>query len=349
MRKKVTMQQIADTVGVSKFAVSRALTGKSGVSEQTRDKIIRTAGQLGYFKNGLGGASRTVMHEQEKEKEATPDWRKQTGTILVLFPNIRYQNKDSLYWGPMFEGISARLNEKGFDILTLTEPSSDKVFSLLNPDAIQGVITVGAVSSALLLEFQRMQIPVVMLDHSDSAFHCDTVFSDNISLMREMMNQLIATGYRKFQFVGNIYDAPSFLERWTAFRMTLDEHNIPLEQNMKLFHEETEGLMEAVSEIPKSQLPEVFVCVNDSTALFVLEQLSNQDVSVPEDCAVTGFDNVETDLPLLATVDVNKSLLGRRAVDQLLWRVDHQSLPVERLLIHADLIFRDTYMTAKRG
>lgn len=342
------MQLIADTVGVSKFAVSRALTGKSGVSEQTRDKIIRTAGQLGYFKNGSGSISKAVGTEQDKVREQTMDYRRQTGTILVLFPNIRYQNKDSLYWGPMFEGISARLNELGFDILTLTEPSSDKVFSLLNPEAIQGIITVGTVSSALLLEIQRMQIPVVMVDHSDPAFQCDTVFSDNLSLMREMMTQLIATGYRKFQFVGSIYDASSFLERWTAFRMSLEEHNIPHEQNIKLFHEETEGLMSAVSEYSKSQLPEVFICVNDSTAAFVIEQLTNQEVSVPEDCAVTGFDNVETHLPLLATVDVNKSLLGRRAVDQLLWRIEHMSSPVERLLIHADLIFRDTYMTAKK-
>ncbi|WP_211745789.1 substrate-binding domain-containing protein [Paenibacillus sp. Marseille-Q4541] len=349
MRKKVTMQQIADTAGVSKFAVSRALTGKSGVSEQTRDKIIRTAGQLGYFKNGTGGAARAVVSDEEKDREMNPDWQRQTGTILVLFPNIRHQNMDSLYWGPVFEGISARLNEKGLDILTLTEPSSDKVFSLLNPEAIQGIITVGAVSPSLLLEFQRLQIPVVMVDHSDSAFHCDTVFSDNISLMREMMNQLIAIGYRKFQFAGNIYDAPSFLERWTAFRMMLDEHNIPLEQNTKLFHEDIVGLKEAVSEIPKSQLPEVFVCVNDSTARFVLEQLTNQNVSVPDDCTVTGFDNVMVDLPILATVDVNKSLLGRRAVDQLLWRVEHPSSPAERLLIHAEMIFRDTYMTPKRG
>ncbi|MCL6459865.1 MAG: helix-turn-helix domain-containing protein, partial [Gorillibacterium sp.] len=48
MKQKVTIQQIADLAGVSKFAVSRALSGKTGVSTTTREMIIKTACQLGY-------------------------------------------------------------------------------------------------------------------------------------------------------------------------------------------------------------------------------------------------------------------------------------------------------------
>ncbi|WP_231638656.1 LacI family DNA-binding transcriptional regulator [Paenibacillus sp. JCM 10914] len=51
MKTKVTIQEIADFTGVSKFAVSRALSGKSGVSPQTRDMILKAAGQLGYFRD----------------------------------------------------------------------------------------------------------------------------------------------------------------------------------------------------------------------------------------------------------------------------------------------------------
>lgn len=46
--KKVTMQEIADKVGVSKFAVSKALSGKSGISEATREKIHKVAAEFGY-------------------------------------------------------------------------------------------------------------------------------------------------------------------------------------------------------------------------------------------------------------------------------------------------------------
>ncbi|MDF2836455.1 MAG: LacI family transcriptional regulator, partial [Paenibacillus sp.] len=49
MSKKVTMQQIADSLGVSKFVVSKALAGKEGVSDTTRERVIGAATRLGYF------------------------------------------------------------------------------------------------------------------------------------------------------------------------------------------------------------------------------------------------------------------------------------------------------------
>lgn len=51
MRGKVTLQEIADAAGVSKFAVSRALSGKPGVSEETRAVLVKLAAQMGYFRN----------------------------------------------------------------------------------------------------------------------------------------------------------------------------------------------------------------------------------------------------------------------------------------------------------
>ncbi len=49
-RGRVTLQTIAHEVGLSKYAVSRSLSGKSGVSEETRERIRQTALRLGYSK-----------------------------------------------------------------------------------------------------------------------------------------------------------------------------------------------------------------------------------------------------------------------------------------------------------
>ncbi|WP_058302658.1 LacI family DNA-binding transcriptional regulator [Gorillibacterium timonense] len=335
MRGKVTIQQIADLTGVSKFAVSRALSGKSGVSSQTREMILRAAGQLGYFK------TRSLSEEAERVQ---PESREGTGTILVLFPNIRYQNKDSLYWGPLFDGISARLNQKGRDILTLTEPSGDRLFTLLNPEAIQGIVTVGSISTPILLEIKRLNIPVVMVDHLDPAFHCDMVFTDNLSCMRELMIKLISRGYKNYQFIGNIRDAQSYYERWITFRATLEEFDIPLKQIPVLISPEMEDIHKRLPGIIEEHgLPEVFVCVNDTVASFVIEIMKWIGVDVPGQVAVTGFDNTYESLPILATVNVNEELLGRRAVDLLLWRNRNRTTSFEKLLIQADVMVREAY------
>ncbi|MGF9695731.1 MULTISPECIES: LacI family DNA-binding transcriptional regulator [Paenibacillus] len=336
MGKKVTMQQIADAAGVSKFAVSRALTGKPGVSEQTRDMIVRTAGQLGYFK------AEPKRYSVEPQPERV-NKQSHTGTILILFPNIRSQNRSSLYWGPVFDGISARLNEQGMDILTLTEPSSDRMFSVLNPEAISGIITVGSISTPILLEIYRLQIPLVMVDHEDPAIHGDTVFTDNMKCMKELVLMLVGKGYRRFQFAGQLPDAASFRERWLGYRSVLEEMQLLGTQQAELLGPDLRLIQKAIIEMPIADIPEVIVCANDHTAVNVLRALQNRGVSVPERCAVTGFDNTSMDEPILATVHINKENLGIRAVDQLLWRMDHPDEPYERKLIYSELVVRDEY------
>lgn len=334
MRRKVTIQSIADFTGLSKFAVSRALSGKPGVSSQTRDMIFKAAGQLGYFKDSTAA--------QPPGELIDLDARKWSGTILILFPNIRYQNPDSLYWGPLFNGISTRLDQRGINVLTLTEPKDDSMFSLLNPEAIMGVITVGSISTPILAEIRSLGIPVMMVDHYDPSFPCDSIFTDNLSCMRELMNLVIKKGYRNYQFLGNIRDAQSFYERFLVFRASLEDNEIELKQNPSLNGPEIDNFRETfTAAVTEHGLPEVFVCANDIYALFALETMEIMGMPVPDNLVFTGFDNTHPNLPFLATVNVNKQLLGTRAVDHMLWRILNPGTSYEKILIQADLIVRD--------
>ncbi|MGG3283226.1 LacI family DNA-binding transcriptional regulator [Paenibacillus solani] len=336
MKTKVTIQEIADFTGLSKFAVSRALSGKSGVSSQTREMILKAAGQLGYFKDQPNPSMGRNQQLQE------PENRKWAGAVLVLFPNVRHQNRESLYWGPVFDGISVRLNQKGLDILTLTEPSNDHMFSLLNPQGILGIVTVGSVSTQNLMEIKKLNIPVVMVDHMDPAFQSDTVFTDNMHSMKQIMTKLISRGYKRFQFIGNIGDAQSFRERWIGFSSALEEYQIEHQQVPSLISPEVENISEALLKaLAVMELPEVFVCANDMTAVFVMDALKEQGIDVPGRVQVTGFDNTHDHLPIMATVNVDKELLGMRAVDQLLWRILNSDTNYERLLIQADVLVRE--------
>lgn len=343
MKNKVTLQEIAEFTGVSKFAVSRALSGKPGVSPQTREMILKAAGQLGYFKD-------QSSPPQTRGPLQETDSRKWAGAVLVLFPNVRYQNRESLYWGPVFDGISTRLNQKGLDIVTLTEPSNDHMFSLLNPQGLLGIVTVGSVSTQNLMDIKKLNIPVVMVDHMDPAFQSDTIFTDNIYAMRQMMTKLVSRGFKKFQFVGHIGDAPSFYERYLGFASVLTDHKIEHQQIPELIGPEIDQLYDTLSRsLSKHELPELFVCNNDITAMFVIEILKEKGIEVPRDVQVTGFDNTNDDLPILATVNVDKELLGMRAVDQLLWRILNPGSNYEKLLIQADVIIRELSQSSREA
>lgn len=90
-------------------------------------------------------------------------------------------------------------------------------------------------------------------------------------------------------------------------------------------------------------MSEVFVCANDFFALYTIEALESMGIRVPDQCVVTGFDNVYDNIPVLATVNVNKELLGARAVDQMLWRIVNPESNVEKKLILADVMIREQY------
>ncbi len=67
-------------------------------------------------------------------------------------------------------------------------------------------------------------------------------------------------------------------------------------------------------------LPTAFVCANDHIAHLVMTVLEESGVSIPADCSVTGFDNLDFGRSL-ATVQVLKESVGERAVSQLFWRL----------------------------
>lgn len=93
----------------------------------------------------------------------------------------------------------------------------------------------------------------------------------------------------------------------------------------------------------EDELPEVFVCANDVTAAQVVDVLKEKGIDVPRRCGVTGFDDTNEQMPIYATVRVDKELLGMRAVDQLLWRITNPNSPVEKKLLHAELFVREVH------
>ncbi|MEO3946639.1 LacI family DNA-binding transcriptional regulator [Gorillibacterium sp. CAU 1737] len=343
MKNKVTIQEIADLTGKSKFAVSRALSGKPGVSEETRELIVRTAGQLGYYKRKEAKDARPAAREPKRElPSAIPTLVPASGAILVLFPSIRAQSRTSTSWSSVFDGIASRLTSCPYNVLTLTEPSGDSMFQLLNPVALKGIIVLGPVSTPNLLEMRRLGIPVVMVDHADPAFPCDIITTDHFSSMRELVVKLISKGCRRFQFVGDPGGGLSFQERRLAFRSVLEEYGLPYEQNPDLISRDSlEQVIPRV--LRKDRLPDVFVCSNDDTAALVLKACKELGISIPGQVGVTGFDDSRPDAePLLTTVHVNLEHLGARAADKMLWRIEHPGSHPEKTLVYADPVFRES-------
>ncbi|MFX3634228.1 MAG: LacI family DNA-binding transcriptional regulator [Candidatus Pristimantibacillus sp.] len=355
MSKKVTMQQIADHLGVSKFVISKALSGKSGVNEQTKERVIQAASQLGYFTQKNAYVKSMLKTDQLPEINGA---NKQS--VIVLMPNIRFQTKDSLYWGRIVDGIAARLERDGLGMVIISEQSVDHFLHLLNPSGILGLIGVGEISTSLLLEVHRIGLPMVLVDHEDPLIPTDTVFVNNYDSINRLAKHLMGTGHRQLHFIGDIQFSRSFYDRWTGFRSALEEQGSILGVHDQIFLSlngiESEYFQEqirnwAAKRKKAGNLPTALLCANDFIAICAVRALQELGISVPEQVSVTGFDNIEVAdqlKPKLTTVHVPKETLGRRAVDKLLERIANRQEPVEKLLIAGEILYRESTVASAR-
>jgi LacI family transcriptional regulator len=347
--KKVTMQQIADQVGVSKFAVSQALSGKPGIGEDTRAKIIQTATALGYYSQ----PHTTRLKLKRRMQAGSPSElavNQEKSTVIILIPNVRFQNRESSYWGRIIDGVTLALEQQGIGVMIVTENNSDGFLRVINPNGVLGLIGIGYISNQLLLEIRNAEIPFVLIDHEDPLISCDTIFINNYECMRKLTIHAAYLGHQSMRFVGNPEYSRSFYDRMWGFRSAMEELRLQLPaSDDKLMALDDSGQEMIENEIrdlvQQKHLPTVFVCANDFFAYTVLKSLVSFGVKVPAEVSVTGFDDIEPfekDMPPLTTVQVPNELMGKRAVDILLKRLRELELPYEKLLIHGDIIVRQS-------
>lgn len=345
--KKITMQQIADHLGVSKFVVSKALSGKGGVNEVTKNRVIQAASQLGYFAQKNAYMKNPPLAQQPAALSGKQ-------SVIVLMPNIRFQTKDSLYWGKILEGVSEELEKRGLGMVIVSDSRVDQFIHVLNPGGILGMIGVGQIDSALLLEVHRLGIPMVLVDHEDPLIPTDTVFANNGDCIFRLCNHLIGLGHKRLHFMANIQFSRSFRDRWSGFREALEQNglNTPeindpmLRLNGVDTGEFVQDFEEWIVNRKKSrQLPTALVCANDSIALRVVEVLKRIGIEVPGQITVTGFDNIDDAFrsePPMTTVHVPKEAMGRRAVRKLIERIENPAQVYEKVLVSAELVHRES-------
>lgn len=355
MDKKVSMQQIADAVGVSKYAVSKALAGKEGVSRETREKILEMATRFGYFKQvkagkgkGAAGGGAAYAGADHPPEGKLPDKQ----AVAVLMPNVRLQNLDSAFWSVVVQGIGLALSRRGLGMLIFTEHTPEQFAKVMRPDSLLGLIGVGEVSTSMLLEIRRLGLPFVLTDHEDPLVPSDSIFASNMDSMSLMAGHLLALGHRTFWFLGDTGFSRSFSDRFIGYRKALEDHGLPVDPTrdcIPLSGSDREGNLELLrASLDKVReaglaLPTAWVCANDEIAIMAMELLEERGFRVPVDISVTGFDNIDGSqrIPVpLTTVHVLKEKLGERAVGALLDRIREPDRPVENINLACGLVLR---------
>ncbi len=293
----VGIKDIAKMAGVSVSTVSNVVNGKKNVGEEARSRILKICEDVGYYPNATG---RNL---------------KRGGSNTILF---NFSEFDRSFYLKIINGISDYVNNTDFDLVICTIKSVEKY---MRSSLTCGCITLDiGMKNELLNKTASEKYPIIVLDRVIDNPYIKCIVVNNYDPMVELVQGLADRGYRKFGFVGGPEQTQDNKERYKAFLDAIEKNNIPF-QRKNYFpgdYREKSGYTAAKILMLSEELPEVLVCANDSMAIGAIKFFRENGMRVPEDIAVTGFDNSDlAEVMGLTTVEIPNYERGYLAAQYL--------------------------------
>lgn len=334
---KVTMKDIAKELNISINAVSIALNDKPGVSESMRLKILRTADKMGYI--------------NEKHHYLSVFSK---SNICILMQSY-YANTGHFY-SIVLRSIVECAKQLGYiSILNYFEDNQFEFPDCIIDRKVAGILVVGKISDQNLNQLKNTGIPVVLVDYTSLGDTCDCVLTHNKQGGYLITQYVLDKGYKRVGFFGDLEYSLSFSDRFIGYKQALVNRSITSDiesyiNQYSILHGTEKYVLEndvngIVSLLKKSELPEVFVCANDSNAFILLNTLTLMNIKVPDQIGITGFDDTplcEKTIPKLTTVQVQKELMGEIAVSKLIDRIHRENDVQMTQLLSTNIIERDS-------
>ncbi|MCC2685203.1 MAG: hypothetical protein K0R75_2102 [Paenibacillaceae bacterium] len=350
MPEKVTLQKIADRLGLSLFAVSTALSGKSGVSDDTRKKVIETAHLLGYQIKSAKLPKAPAIGDSEP---SSPAVSRQQKLVLIW---VKPQNRVTSYWESVISGLETACTEFGWShfICTLGREQSFTFPEHLHPDSVIGMIAIGTFKTNIIASMKTIGLPVILVDHEDPVCAVDCVVNDNMRAGSLICRHMIEAGSKHLIFVGQDDFSVSFRERWLGCYLTVQQDSdasIHL-RKWELPYDKPDWKT-ALSDKLLSELPgegAAFICANDRIAIHLLQSLNEMGQPVPAKYKVAGCDDYAYSSytnPPLTTVRLSKEALGYRAAVSLHQRIRFPNSSPEKVVLSTELVVRKSTTATK--
>lgn len=325
--KTVTLQDIADELGLSKSTVSRVLSGSGRISSETRQKVMECAENNGYKPNLLAKGLATSR----------------SFNIGVLLPDDGAQS-DIPFFHKCLAGITQEAAASGYDVLVIVSGSnnSDHLERVLNQNKADGVIITRLMENDTRIKLlKETSMPFIVIG-SDSDRHVCHVDTDNEEACRKFTVKLIDRGCRRFLYLGGPSDITVNRARTRGFMRAMEETAVDgitwlsCLENRDVFDIE-KNLMEA-----SSLIPDCIICGDDVICSHTMNWLDKAELRVPEDVQVASFYNSSL-LERYGTVhaiDVDAAKVGKAAAGCLL-RLMSGDRVEERNWVSYSMIFRD--------
>ena len=324
-----TIVDVARRAGVSISTVSRVLNGKGNVDPVLATKVTRAAKQLGYSPNRVARSLR-LRHNRV--------W-------ALVISDIR----TGPFFADLVRGVQDGAHESEYSMF-LCNADEDPIkeagyLQLAVAENVAGVILTPSGAATDLEPLLDAGIHVVLVDRKLPGTQADTVVADNIGGATQAVEHLHANGYRRIACISGPLTTTTGSERLLGYRMALERVGLPVEDSLiRIADFREEGGRQAIKELlAQDTCPDAVFITNNRMTAGALEGIEEASLSVPDEIAVVGYDEISWATLLrtaLTTVSQPAYDLGHESSRLLLSRLEGYSGTARMMVLPTSLNVR---------
>ncbi|MDR1828485.1 MAG: LacI family transcriptional regulator [Methylobacteriaceae bacterium] len=301
MTNAVRIRDIAVAAGVSAGAVSRALKGHAGLSDETRARILQVAREQGYDFSRLRSDKIRRM-------------------LFLLHKQHNIANAQ-LFYSPLLLAVENACRSRGIALSFLALGPTDPVVEQVHRHSPDALLLAGFFEPELTAALRNMQIPVALVD--SWLPDLPSVNPDNLTGGYLATRHLIACGRTRIAFLASSLAHYSIRLREKGYRRALYEAKLLIPPEYEAIAPpilDTEAsLIEAMRDLlDLHEPPDAVFAYNDAAALIAMRTCQQRGLKIPGDIAFVGFDDIQAAgmvFPPLTTIENDRERLGREAVE----------------------------------
>lgn len=297
----VTINDIAEKVGVSHATISRVLNNSGYVKDETREKVLKAIKELNYTPSAIARSLSTSK----------------TNTIGVIVPDI-----NNLFFGDIIKGITEIADEHSLNIILCdTDEDKDKelkAINVLKEQRIQGLIITptfykNSGNSENLNTLRNLGIPIILIDGHVEYLDFSGVFIDHIKGAYDGTAALIEAGHRKVAIITGDMNSRPAKERLIGYEKALEANNIPIEKEYIFYgNYKYETAYEITKQILKMDNRPTAIFVSSNTMILgCIKAFYEEKLNIPKDMAIIGFDKVD----ILNIIGMNISFINGPSIE----------------------------------
>lgn len=311
MRRKVTLNEVADSAGVSIQTVSNVVNNKPVVSEETRELVLAHLANCGYRSNAVARSLKT----------------NKSRLIGLVVPSMT----NSMY-AEVAETVVLEAEQRGYTVMmavTLRDASTELelVNTIIDHNAAGILMSSSDPEARASKTTLSVGVPYVELLNRTGEKGCDVFEADNVRGARDAVTHLVSLGHRMIAHISGLPNSTGSARR-TGYEQALVSADIQPSASLLVNGQYTRrGGRAACEKLLSRGIPfSAIFCASDLMAYGAMEALSSHGLRVPHDVSVVGFDDMSlSSLPGidLTSVSFDPAKLGQRAIEKLIDKIEH--------------------------